>query len=180
LLCADVSPCTDDQCQGAGGCLHAAVPDGTPCEDGDACTLGDTCAAGACGTPRDVDGDAHGDAACGGDDCDDADPQVWSPPSQVSGVVVVSTSPVTFAWDSQQNKGPGTLHDLVGGSRLSGSSMNFLTAECLYTGSGATFTDVRPNPAPGTVYWYLVRGRNSCGTGTYGSPQRDSEIQACP
>jgi hypothetical protein len=178
-LCADASPCTTDQCQGAGGCLHAAAPDGTPCDDGTACTVGDTCVAGACGVPRDADGDAHPDALCGGDDCDDTDAGVWSQPSEVSGLVAVSGSPVTFAWNSQGNKGPSTLHDLVGGTRTS-ASMNYPAAECLYTGVAATFTDVRPNPPPGTVNWYLVRGRNSCGTGTYGSPQIDSQVPACP
>ena len=178
-LCADLSACTSDQCQGAGGCLNAAVPDGTPCDDGTDCTIGDLCAAGACGVPRDADGDAHPDASCGGDDCDDTDAQVWSPPSEASGVMAVSSSPVTFAWNSQATHGPGTLHDLVGGTRTS-ASMNFPAAECLYTDVAATFADVRPDPPPGAVYWYLVRGRNTCGTGTYGSPSRDSQIPACP
>ena len=58
--------------------------------------------------------------------------------------------------------------------------MNFLASECLYTGLDTVFTDVRPDPAPGAVNWYLVRGLNSCGNGTYGSPQRDLEIGPCP
>src|SRR5690349_24448554 len=45
------------------------------CDDGDDCTV-DSCdeeSAVCRHTARDVDGDGHGDAACGGDDCDDGD-----------------------------------------------------------------------------------------------------------
>jgi len=41
---------------------------------------------------------------------------------------------------------------------------------CLVPGgiAAATTTDGN-NPPAGKAFWYLVRGRNSCGTGTYGS-----------
>jgi cysteine-rich repeat protein len=46
----DGNPCTDDVCDGAGGCAH---PENTQaCDDGDLCTVGDACAGGACaGSP---------------------------------------------------------------------------------------------------------------------------------
>ena len=48
LDCDDGNPCTDDICDdGEDGCIHP---------------------------PRDADGDDHGDEECGGDDCDDSDP----------------------------------------------------------------------------------------------------------
>ena len=38
----DSNPCTDDRCDGAGGCAHT---DNTmTCDDGNACTRGDRCA----------------------------------------------------------------------------------------------------------------------------------------
>jgi hypothetical protein len=56
----DGNPCTDDQCNGSGTCLH---PDNTaPCDDGLFCNGADTCAAGACtGHP--------GDPCVGGAEC---------------------------------------------------------------------------------------------------------------
>ncbi|MBM4394508.1 MAG: hypothetical protein FJ087_02320 [Deltaproteobacteria bacterium] len=45
--CDDGNPCTDDSCDAAVGCLHAA--NAAPCDDGDPCTTGDACAGGKCG-----------------------------------------------------------------------------------------------------------------------------------
>ncbi len=46
------------------------------CDDGDPCTI-DQCSGGTCArTPRDGDADGHGDAACGGNDCNDASANV--------------------------------------------------------------------------------------------------------
>ncbi len=65
--CSDGDPCTDDTCDGAGTCLHAANT--APCTDGSVCTLGpEACAGGTCvpGPPRDcTDG-----KICTGDVCD--------------------------------------------------------------------------------------------------------------
>ena len=45
--CSDGNPCTDDVCDGSGGCGPTA--NGAPCTDGSVCTLGaETCAGGAC------------------------------------------------------------------------------------------------------------------------------------
>ena len=32
----------------------------------------------------------------------------------------------------------------------------------------ASYDDVRPDPAPGDGYYYIVQGRNDCGGGGYG------------
>ena len=44
--CNDGNPCTDDFCDGAAGCLHAANL--APCSDNDACTAGDLCGGSEC------------------------------------------------------------------------------------------------------------------------------------
>ena len=46
--CNDNNPCTNDPCNGSGGCDHTNVADGTSCDDGDACTGTGTCKAGIC------------------------------------------------------------------------------------------------------------------------------------
>ncbi len=46
VLCDDGNPCTDDDCDGAGGCVFVDNTD--ECDDGDPCTVADQCADGAC------------------------------------------------------------------------------------------------------------------------------------
>ena len=48
LVCVDDTPCTEDGCLPASGCVFTAVADGADCDDGDACTLGEACAAAVC------------------------------------------------------------------------------------------------------------------------------------
>ncbi|MBM4352194.1 MAG: hypothetical protein FJ109_00115 [Deltaproteobacteria bacterium] len=46
LPCGDDTPCTDDSCDPAKGCIHTL--NSAPCDDGDICTVGDKCTAGGC------------------------------------------------------------------------------------------------------------------------------------
>ena len=69
-------------CGGGGGEKDAETDGSEPCtidrdcDDGDPCTL-DSCDEGSCvHGPMDLDDDGYGDAACGGDDCDDGDEEV--------------------------------------------------------------------------------------------------------
>jgi hypothetical protein len=181
-LCDDANACTASLCQGAAGCAFPPVGDGFPCDDGSACTIGDACAGGSChGTPRDADGDTHPDAACGGDDCNDGDAQVWSAPPEVTGFSAVSQGPVTFAWDDLGPvSGPGTVHGVVSGGLLPAFGMDFGDATCLASGPETSYTDLRPDPPPGLGSWYLVRGSNACGGGSFGSATLDEGLPACP
>jgi hypothetical protein len=175
-------PCSTGACV-RGVCKGTPQDEGLPCTDGDGCTLGETCRAGVCtgGLLRDGDGDGHVDAACGGDDCNDADASAWSAPVEVTHLGVSAMSPTGLTWDDQRPLvGLGTGYDLVSGP-LSGGVLPILAgAVCLMTGPGTGFDDARPDPDVGTGSWYLVRGRNSCGVGTFGSAQRDTTIAACP
>jgi len=49
----DGNECTDDYCDGVGGCTH--TPNAAPCDDGDFCTVTDVCAGGHCSTTDRVD-----------------------------------------------------------------------------------------------------------------------------
>jgi hypothetical protein len=72
--CDDGNPCTKQGCV-EGRCAYANNPG--PCDDSDPCTVNDTCFGRICtGDPLDADGDAHVAQGCGGDDCDDALPEV--------------------------------------------------------------------------------------------------------
>jgi cysteine-rich repeat protein len=58
----DGNACTDDACDGAGGCAH--VPNVAPCDDGVFCNGADTCVGGACSVHA-------GDPCAGGGECAD-------------------------------------------------------------------------------------------------------------
>ncbi len=62
VVCDDNDPCTDDSCDGLGGCLFEA--NAAPCDDGDPCTVADQCADGAC-LGVTIPCDCQSDADCG-------------------------------------------------------------------------------------------------------------------
>ncbi|MBI5486581.1 MAG: putative metal-binding motif-containing protein [Deltaproteobacteria bacterium] len=75
--CSDGDPCTGvETCDATRGCVAGTPPS---CDDGNSCTA-DRCDASAPGgcvhDAPDADGDTSLDAACGGDDCDDASADV--------------------------------------------------------------------------------------------------------
>lgn len=45
--CDDANPCTEDKCEGEGGCVNEVLNSGA-CEDGDPCTVADHCEEGTC------------------------------------------------------------------------------------------------------------------------------------
>jgi len=126
-----------------------------------------------------VDADGDGRFTCGGD-CNDADATVWASPGDVSALTVNGSSPASLGWDSQAaGVGPSVVYQVASGS-ASGAGIDFGSASCLATVATPQFDDLRGNPARGAAYWYLIRGKDSCGTGTYGSAQSDALIPACP
>lgn len=68
LNCVNSNRCTVDWCDPAVGCIHDAVPDGTPCPNGNPCDGDETCLRGNCamGPPRDCDDHNR----CTQDSCD--------------------------------------------------------------------------------------------------------------
>ena len=177
--CDDGNAANGDCCSSS--CQYETA--GAVCSDGNVCTVGDACLSGACGSgqPRDLDTDGHVDGTCGGDDCDDADGLVWSAPHEATGLILDGAVPTNVSWNDQGPAvGPGTTYDLVSGSILAAGTLDYSAAACIQTAGGPSFSETRPNPATGQVIWYLSRGRNSCGLGTFGSASRDATIPACP
>jgi Protein metal binding site. len=181
---AAVHPGAAEICNGVDDDCSSSIDEGGDalCVDGDACTT-DSCAGLlGCSHPiRDGDGDTHPDAVCGGDDCNDASGMIWHQPAEVGQLSVAATSPTGLSWDSLASQaGPATLHDLASGFLGPLTSINFSLAACLQSSTAADYLDVRATPQQGGAYWYLARGRNSCGLGTYGNLPRDSAIPLCP
>jgi len=117
---------------------------------------------------NDLDGDGFGNQT----DCDDVDPFVYRIPGEVSSLRVSRTGATAqVTWTSQaSNAGPATVYDVVTGRRseLRGDA-GFGQASCLGSVSIATIEDPRVDPMDGDGYYYLARGENGCGVGTYGS-----------
>jgi hypothetical protein len=134
----------------------AGAPSGTPCNDANACTVNDTCTGGTCSGVA-----------------------VPSPP-EVQGVVLDGQTPTGLTWPAAS----GAVYD-VASSTLSDLRANgTTTAACLSNdGTSAGYADVRPDPAPDSGYYYLVRAQASCGPGTYGFASTGLErtpASACP
>jgi N-acetylneuraminic acid mutarotase len=114
------------------------------------------------------DQDADGVGSC--DDCNDANPMVWVPPFEVATLTPSESVPTTLTWDDQSWIGPETVYDLTTGIAGPATGISLGSGSCLQADNPVPeHTDTRPDPALQTAYWYLVRARNSCGAGTYGT-----------
>jgi hypothetical protein len=129
--------------------LDQHLPDATACEDGNPCTAGDACIAGVCaGTP-------------------------FSPPVEVDTGLRIDeiVDGARLRW----NLAIGATYSDVLRGLTSGLPVGPAGGDELCVGSDLadmTLVD-RAVPAPGAVFWYLVRGGNACGRGTYGFESRN-------
>lgn len=115
------------------------------------------------------DGDADGvDDAC---DCAPNDAGSFALPSGAPRISISSLPPRTVAWDAQTAaSGSGTTYDVVTGDLADLGSGGYASACMLRRGlTQPQFVDGRPDPPSGSAYYYLVRGENACGPGSFGS-----------
>ena len=118
-----------------------------------------------------VDGD--GDGAIDQCDCRPEDPLVFDGPSEIQ--KVIWTDSETLEWDSDEpNSGSGTSYDVVRGE-LAGLPVGGASEVCWESDSDDASAPDTTEPSSGTGYYYLVRGENACGVGSYG---QDSEANA--
>jgi hypothetical protein len=155
------------------------------------------------GTAGDVDGDGIDDVIIGAakytDSFSEEGRALVYLGARTCGAALPSGSPTLtlsqdgtqLSWSSLQG---ATWYDVVRGdvSTLSrtGGDFTAATLECLANDLAATSTTSTVAPAPGQAFWFLVRGCNCAGHGTYdsGAPaqvgSRDAEINAstvaCP
>ncbi len=183
--CDDGNVCTDDSCDPATGCTHLFV-------DGDldgACDALDNCPTTPNPAQTNTDGDTLGDECDPDDDndgvadesdCATLDSSAFAVPAEVTGVEL-SPDRQTITWNSAvPTAGPGTVHDVLRGGLDLLPVGSGATESCVVpVGPGATTTDTS---MPEQGYWYLVRGRNACGSGTYGFMSSGAErlAAACP
>ncbi len=137
-----------------GLCSNPAVPERGPCDDGNPCTVTDVCQDGTCRglyhapLPVEVDDGVRLSHSAG------VTTVTWNAAADST------SSAVLRGLVSQLPVGPG------GGDEA-----------CLDDAvTGASLSDAQ-DPAPDAAFWYLVQGRNACGSGSYGH-QRASTT--CP
>jgi hypothetical protein len=139
VSCSDGNVCTDDNCSPATGCFN--TNNVASCEDGDPCTAGDVCGGGSCQTGT----------------------TITAPPEAQS--VTASSDKVTFNWTAALY---ATSYDVVRGL-TSGLAVGPGGGDevCFNNLAGTTLLDSSV-PASGNAFWYLARGDNACGAGSYG------------
>jgi hypothetical protein len=160
---------------------NAAQGDAEGDSQGDAC---DNCPAAANVDQADLDGDLLGDACdpdIDGDgvpnaqDCQPLDPSQSAPAPEIAGLVLAKAATTSVSWTLV----PGTVssYDVIGGVlsalHAAGSSSD---ASCLANDVVlSAWNDSRPDPVGEEGYYYLVRGSNACGGGTYGAASGGAE-----
>jgi hypothetical protein len=159
--------------------------------DGDVC---DTC-------PDDPDNDVDSDGVCGdidncpavpndqtdtdsdgaGDDCDcrPGDPDIFEIPQSSEGLLLDESG--GLVWTSLGN---GVVYDIIGGAlgelRLDGGVDD---ATCLVEDvATTTWPDSEPDPGAGEGRFYVMRGQNVCGDGSYGTGASGERVPTggCP
>jgi hypothetical protein len=132
------------------------------------------------GDPQtDTDGDLAGDAC----DCRPMDPQISAIPGAIEQLGLTKLPGSTrLAWSSA---GPTELYDVARGLRSDlVTDAGVDGAVCVQANLAAIeWDDTDPNPLPGETFYYIVRGQNVCGVGTYGQSTGGGErvpAIACP
>jgi len=150
----------DNDCDGV-------VDDGLPNFDGDA--MADC-----------VDPDDDNDGVQDPGDCAPLNATAFAQPVEVQGVVMPLSSPTQITWTTQ-SLGSGTRYVVSTGLIIgpSSGSIDFPAGECLAVFGDGIGTDPRLPPAVGEIYYYMVKSRNACGGGTFGTPLRDTH-PGCP
>ncbi len=126
--------------------------------------------------------DSDGDGAPDINDCAPQDPGAFASPAEVKGDRFGSDKR-TYSWTSSApSSGSATVHDVKRGA-LNEFPVGGGGAEtCLASGIVASSITDATVPAASSGFYYLARGRNVCGTGSYGSATDGAQrtTSACP
>jgi CSLREA domain-containing protein len=125
----------------------------------------------------DFDGDGMGDA-CDPDDDNDGEPDVTDCAPLDAGATHVPAEAVKLTFSSKVDLSFGSLALQAGSATVYDTMRGVLQAfpvaagnpdqTCVASGNAAPAATDSSTPKPGTGFYYLGRGRNVCGSGTYG------------
>ncbi len=129
--------------------------------------------------PGQEDGDSDG----AGDLCDclPADGTAFDSPHEIANVRL-SPNKIALEWDSEaQRSGSGTMYDVMRGSLAELPVGAGVSETCLEDLSVDTASE-DAEPVTGLGFFYIIRGSNNCGVGSYGrqSSGPDRTSAACP
>ncbi|HEX6852403.1 MAG TPA: hypothetical protein VF139_13475 [Candidatus Polarisedimenticolaceae bacterium] len=157
---ADGLPDATDRCPFAAAASQADL-------DGD--LVGDAC-----------DSDLDGDCRANGPDCAPDDAGSFDPPTEITGLVAADDA-TTWTW-LPIDVGSGTLFDLARGVLAELRAGSHAGETCAVAGSPSTSASDPAVPPAGTGFWYLVRARNACGSGSWGAGSNGTprSVAACP
>jgi len=165
LLCVgEVGP-SPEICDGLDNDCNGIADDGLPDTDLD-------------GMADCTDPDDDNDGVLDVSDCAPLDSTAFGMPTEVQDVRISDSVPSEISW-TEQSIGSGTEYVLATGVLITVASVDFTAGSCLLTTSSSPVTDPLPDPAIGTIDYYMVKSRNSCGPGTFGNAPRDTH-PSCP
>ena len=127
------------------------------------------------------DPDTDGDGVANVSDCAPLDPALKGIPAPITGLGL-GADRVTLMWDSAApSGGSATVHDVVRG-KIENLPVGGPGETCVASGIPETSGEDPGQPLRGRAYWYLVRGRNACGAGSYGTTSSGAPriSGACP
>jgi hypothetical protein len=126
--------------------------------------------------------DLDGDGVRNLSDCAPENPIAWSVPAEVSGVGF-GIDLQTLSWSSlAAQAGPALTYDLMRGFLSQLPAGGGAAETCVVPDTPSTQASDSTPPATGTGFYYLVRGTNVCGVGTYGQTSSGAPrlTTACP
>ncbi len=104
-------------------------------------------------------GDADADGVNNLVDCRPADPAAWSAPQPAQSLLLAGGAPTAISWSPPADGGASAVwYDVV----RSNLASDFSAASCLKTNT--TGTSASDGATPPSIYYYLVRSKNTCGT----------------
>ena len=123
-------------------CSDPLVAAGTACDDNNPCTQGDSCGSGVCNSGTTI-----------------------TAPGEVSGVTAAPDKE-TYSWSAAAN---ATRYDVVRGDLAALGVGPGGGDETCFDDIDALAIDDDTVPGNDEGFWYLTRGANACGAGTYGT-----------
>ena len=124
--------------------------------------------------------DTDGDGMRNDLDCAPGNTTAFAAPGAIRSVRFDAVRRLTWSAEAPRS-GSGTVYDVLRGP-IADLPVGSTSDTCAVQGTGATSLPVDPPPAPGSGFYYLVRGKNACGVGTYGFASGGAERMSvtCP